>query len=114
MIGVIFELEPKLASKDAYFKKSGDLKPILEAIDGFISIERFQSINNPNRFLSLSFWRDENAIKSWRNQTDHRKSQKAGRDSWFDYYRLRVVSVIRDYSKSEREQAPEDSRKIFS
>lgn len=114
MIGVIFELEPNPIRKDTYFKTSNNLKPILETIEGFISIERFQSINEPNRFLSLSFWEDENAVKAWRNQSAHRKAQKMGRDNLFDNYRLRVVHVMRDYSKFERDQAPKDSCTLFS
>lgn len=109
MIGVIFELEPKQSKKDQYFKIAKKLKPTLENIEGFISIERFQSVNNPERYLSLSFWKDEKAVMAWRNQSEHRQAQEMGRASIFNDYRLRVVSVIRDYGMTEREQAPVDA-----
>jgi len=113
MIGVIFELEPKSTKKDAYFEMAGELKPILETIEGFISIERFQSVTHPTRYLSLSFWEDENAVKAWRNQSKHRWAQEQGRETIFDNYRIRVVNVMRDYGMNEREQAPADSNSQF-
>ena len=110
MIAVIFELEPKSELKDRYFDLAAQLKPLVENIDGFISIERFQSLANPDKYLSLSFWRDEEAVKEWRNLADHRQAQKQGREEIFNDYRLRVAGVIRDYGMNSRSQIPEDSR----
>jgi len=111
MIAVIFELQPKEGAGERYFEIAGQLKPLLETIDGFISVERFQSIANPGKYLSLSFWRDEDAVSAWRNQWLHRQGQQEGRDAVFADYRLRVAAVVRDYGLNEREQAPADSRK---
>lgn len=98
MYAVIFELEPKQGQLDAYLDQAEQLKPLVEGIDGFISIERFQSLAEPNRYLSFSVWRDEKAIAQWRNNMQHQKSQELGRASIFACYRLRVMSVVRDYS----------------
>ena len=84
----------------------------LDKIDGFISIERFESLSSPGKILSLSFWRDEEAVKQWRMLEAHRHVQALGRESIFADYRLRVAQVIRDYGLHEREQAPSDSRKV--
>ncbi len=108
MIAVIFEVEPREVFKQEYLDIAAALRPRLDAIDGFISIERFQSLSAPNRILSLSFWRDEAAVKEWRLQAEHRVAQKRGRVSVFAHYRLRVAEVSRDYGLSEREQAPSD------
>ena len=97
MIAVLFELEPIASEADRYFALAGELKPTLETIDGSISVERFQSINNPDKYLSLSFWRDEEAVKAWRNLSAHRQAQRQGRVSIFRRYRIRVGAVIRDY-----------------
>lgn len=110
MITVIFEVTPKPGHTDDYFSHATHLKSTLEQMDGFISVERFESVTQPGKFLSLSFWRDEEAVKNWRNQTQHRATQRAGREHIFADYRLRVASVIRDYGMFEREQAPDDSR----
>ncbi|MCL6417065.1 antibiotic biosynthesis monooxygenase [Aestuariirhabdus sp. Z084] len=110
MIAVIFELEPKAQHTDQYFELAGDLKPLLEQIDGFISIERFQSLNHSGRYLSLSFWENEEAVSQWRNQLTHRQAQQAGRDYIFKDYRLRVAEVLRDYGLHQRDQTPDDSR----
>jgi len=112
MIAVIFELEP--AESDAYFRTAAELRPLLDDIDGFISIERFQSLNDENRILSLSFWRDEEAVARWRNLEPHRAAQAAGRAHVFRDYRLRVAHVVRDYGMWERFEAPSDSRERFS
>ena len=112
MIAVIFELEPKPGQQSAYFSAAADLKPLVEKAEGLISLERFQSLSNPDKYLSLSFWRDENAVKAWRNDSVHRVTQKRGRSEIFQNYRLRVSSVIRDYGLLERDQAPEDSRTL--
>ncbi len=108
MIAVIFEVEP--ADRDAYFRIAAELRPSLDEIDGFISIERFQSVSDDSRILSLSFWRDEEAIAQWRNLEAHRAAQSAGRGGVFRDYRLRVASVVRDYGMKERSEAPRDSR----
>ena len=110
MIAVIFEVEPADGKRDAYLGIAADLRPLLDGIDGFVSVERFQSLANPQRVLSLSFWRDEEAVRAWRNTEEHRQAQKAGRDGVFAGYRLRIAQVIRDYGMTEREGAPADSR----
>ena len=110
MIAVIFEVEPHPERRDAYLEAAALLKPHLEQMDGFISVERFESLTHPGKILSLSIWRDEEAVKGWRNLEEHRRMQKAGRGGIFAGYRLRVAQVIRDYGMDERAQAPEDSR----
>jgi heme-degrading monooxygenase HmoA len=112
MIAVIFELEPAPGRRDAYLGIAADLKPLLEGIDGFISVERFQSLVDANKVLSLSFWRDEEAVKAWRNTEEHRQAQKAGRDGIFAGYRLRIAHVVRDYGMTERAEAPVDSKAV--
>ncbi len=112
MIAVIFEVWPTAGCKDDYLAIAAALRADLEAIDGFISVERFQSITNPGKLLSLSFWWDEEAVKRWRNQERHRLSQTKGRSSIFADYRLRVASVLRDYGLNDRAGAPEDSRAV--
>jgi heme-degrading monooxygenase HmoA len=111
MIAVIFELYPRTEQTESYFDIASELKPHLQQIDGFISVERFESVVQKGKFLSLSFWRDEEAVKQWRNLMLHREAQQAGRQRVFTDYRLRVAQVIRDYGMEEREQAPADSNK---
>lgn len=110
MIAVIFEAETSAAHKKDYLDAAAVLRPKLDEFDGFISIERFESLTQPGKILSLSFWRDEEAVRNWRNMDAHRAIQAAGRDHIFEDYRLRVAAVIRDYGMNEREQAPADSR----
>lgn len=110
MIAVIFEVWPKAEHRDAYLEIAAELKPRLQQIDGFISIERFSSLTEPGKILSLSFWRDEDAVAAWRNLEAHRNAQEAGRGWVFDDYRLRVAAVMRDYGMQARDQAPADSR----
>jgi heme-degrading monooxygenase HmoA len=110
MIAVIFEVEPHSAHRNDYFRIAAELRPLLEEIDGFISIERFQSLSDKTRILSLSFWRDEAAVARWRNLEAHRAAQAEGRARIFRNYRLRIANVARDYGMSEREEAPSDSR----
>jgi heme-degrading monooxygenase HmoA len=110
MIAVIFEVVPKAALKGAYLDVAANLRPLLEGIDGFLSIERFESLSEPGKILSLSFWRDEAAVMHWRNLEEHRAAQHAGRNRIFETYRLRVAHVLRDYGMNERNQAPADSR----
>ncbi|TPL81171.1 antibiotic biosynthesis monooxygenase [Mesorhizobium sp. B2-3-13] len=112
MIAVIFEVQPAQGWREAYLSIAADLRPLLDGIDGFISIERFQSLADPNRILSLSFWRDEEAVKAWRNTEEHRQAQKAGRGGIFAGYRLRIAHVVRDYGLTERDEAPADSRAV--
>ena len=112
MIAVIFEVTPKSERKQEYLDIAASLRPLLETIDGFISIERFQSLTDPAKILSLSFFRDEAAVKAWRNLEGHRNAQKKGRGEIFADYRLRIASVIRDYGMTEREEAPADSRAL--
>ena len=110
MIAVIFEVIPAEGRKTAYLDIAADLRPLLEKVDGFISVERFQSITDPGKILSLSFFRDEEALANWRALAEHRAAQKAGRSGIFKGYRLRIGSVIRDYELDERrDQAPADS-----
>ncbi|QBK04737.1 antibiotic biosynthesis monooxygenase [Hylemonella gracilis] len=109
MIAVLFELEAKPGAEAAYFDTAAQLRPLLEGIDGFLSVERFQSLSRPGRYLSLSFWRDEDAVRAWRQQTPHRAAQQAGRSELFADYRLRVAAVLRDYGLRDRDNAPSDS-----
>lgn len=109
MIAVIFEVIPFPGRKQDYLELAASLKPALEKMDGFISIERFASLTNDGKILSLSIWRDEEAVRRWRQLEEHRAAQAKGRGGIFADYRLRVASVIRDYGMLEREQAPEDS-----
>jgi len=112
MLAVIFELEPIAERRQEYLDFAAQLASELSHIDGFISIERFESLSQPGKLLSLSFWRDEAAISAWRNLEVHRAAQRAGRDGIFSDYRLRVASVIRDYGLQQRDEAPDDSRDI--
>jgi heme-degrading monooxygenase HmoA len=109
MIAVIFEVWPTPGRKDDYLAIAAELRPRLEQIDGFISVERFQSITEPGKMLSLSFFRDEEAVKAWRNTEEHRAAQKTGRGGVFANYRLRIAEVARDYGMRERAEAPKDS-----
>lgn len=110
MIAVIFEVQPAEGRKDEYLRIAAGLRPVLEQIDGFISVERFQSLTNPDKLLSLSLFRDEDAVKAWRNTITHRNAQAMGRDGVFADYRLRVAHVLRDYGMEDRTEAPADSR----
>lgn len=110
MIAVIFEVRPAEGKRDAYLDLAARLRDDLMGMDGFISVERFQSLTDPDKLLSLSFWRDEAAIAGWRNQARHRATQAAGRGGVFAGYRLRVAAVLRDYGLDERDQAPDDSK----
>lgn len=110
MIAVIFEVTPYLGQRAAYLDLAAQLRPRLSKIDGFISIERFESMKLPGKLLSLSFWRDEEAVMAWRNGAEHRAAQEAGRNGVFANYRLRIATVVRDYGLNERLEAPEDSR----
>ncbi|WP_020593753.1 antibiotic biosynthesis monooxygenase family protein [Kiloniella laminariae] len=113
MIAVIFEVWPAAGQQEDYLGLAAALKADLDGMDGFISIERFQSLTTEGKLLSLSFWRDEQAVTNWRNHGKHRGTQGKGRAGVFSDYRLRVAEVKRDYGMFEREEAPKDSRKVF-
>lgn len=112
MIAVIFEVWPDPDHKQAYLDIAAELRPLLDGIDGFVSIERFESLSEPGKILSLSFWRDEDAIAQWRTLEKHRAAQSKGRGGVFVNYRLRVAGVMRDYGMDERSQAPDDSQSV--
>lgn len=111
MIVVIFELIPNSGKRQEYLNAAAELRKFLEQIEGFISVERFESLSEPGKLLSLSFWRDEDAVKQWRNLEAHRQAQSAGRQTIFADYRLRVAHVIRDYGMDDRDEVPDDSRR---
>ena len=106
MIAVIFEVELKPEEKETYLGIAADLKVLLVEMEGFISIERFQSLVDPDKLLSLSFWEDEAAVINWRNEMSHREAQAEGRASIFKDYRIRVAGVMRDYGMTDRSEAP--------
>ena len=114
MIAVIFEVLPADGRQQTYLEIAADLRPLLDSIDGFISIERFQSLTTPAKMLSLSFWRDEQAVETWRKLEEHRAAQATGRAEVFADYHLRVASVLRDYGMFSREQAPADSQAVHN
>ena len=111
MIAVIFEVWPADGHKGEYLDLAAELRDELERVDGFISVERFESLYEPGKMLSLSFWRDEAAVRAWRNHAEHRLTQAKGRSGIFADYRLRVAEVNRDYGLTRRAEAPEDSRR---
>lgn len=111
MIVVIFEVWPAEGRREDYLALAARIRADLEQIDGFISVERFQSLNDPGKLLSLSVFRDEAALGEWRRLPAHRAAQETGRRSYFADYRLRVASVLRDYGLDDRAQAPDDSRR---
>ena len=109
MIGIIFEVWPAEGHKEKYLETAAEMRALLDEIDGFISVERFQSLTDPDKLLSISFFRDEETVERWRNTIEHRKAQAMGRSKFFANYRIRVVSTIRDYGKTERAEVPADS-----
>ena len=112
MHAVIFEVWPHPEHRAGYLDWAARLKQELVRMDGFISIERFQSLTDPDKLLSVSFWRDEASLAAWRQLASHRAAQAAGRSTMFRDYRIRIVQVVRDYGLNEREQAPADSRAV--
>lgn len=114
MIAVIFEVVPAKGHKQHYMDIAASLRDDLSGMDGFISVERFQSLTDPDKLLSLSFWRDEEAVRQWRNLPSHRAAQASGRAGIFEGYRLRVAHVLRDYGLDGRDEAPQDSREAHS
>ncbi len=109
MIAVIFEVMPRDGLREDYLEIAARLRPLLDGIDGFLSIERFESLTQPGKVLSLSFWRDETAVAAWRTLGEHRAAQAEGRVRVFDDYRLRIAEVVRDYGMFDRAEAPADS-----
>ncbi len=109
MMAVIFEVWPAAGRKDDYLQLAAALRSEVEQIDGFISVERFESLYEEGKLLSLQFWRDDAAIARWRNHLDHRRAQAMGRGGMFADYRLRVAEVVRDYGPHRRDEAPADS-----
>jgi heme-degrading monooxygenase HmoA len=114
MIAVIFEVIPSEGKKAEYLEIASQLRSELDKIDGFISIERFQSLNDPEKVLSLSFWKDEESIQQWRSLEMHRWAQSKGREGIFNDYHLRIAEVKRDYGMFDRNEAPTDSRTFHS
>lgn len=114
MIAVIFEVEPVDGRKDEYLDIAAEMRPLLEQVGGFISVERFQSLTNPQKILSLSFFKDEEAVARWRTLSAHRGAQSRGRSGVFDDYHLRIAEVVRDYGMFDRDQAPTDSKVIHT
>lgn len=112
MIAVIFEVYPEPDRRTEYLDLAAKMRPLVEQIDGFISVERFQSLTDPDKLLSISVFRDEEALEEWRKLTAHRGAQQRGRDTIFRDYRLRVAHVLRDYGMNERDEAPVDSRAV--
>lgn len=110
MIAIIFEVEPAEGRTPAYLDIAAEMRPLAEQVEGFISVERFESLTQPGKLLSLSFWEDEAAVERWRNLAAHRVAQAKGRGGLFADYRLRVAHVLRDYGMTDREDAPRDSR----
>ena len=110
MMAVIFEVWPADGQRDTYLQMAAALRDELLTMDGFISIDRFESLYEPGKMLSLSFWRDEASLAAWRALDAHRRAQRAGRSHVFGDYRLRIASVVRDYGMDDRAEAPSDSR----
>ncbi|MBI1173490.1 antibiotic biosynthesis monooxygenase [bacterium] len=110
MIAVIFEVHPKEGRKGDYLAIAAKMRPMVAEVEGFISVERFQSLSDPGKILSLSFFEDEAAVARWRALDAHRSAQASGRGGIFDDYRLRVTHVLRDYGMFDRAEAPEDSK----
>lgn len=109
MVAVIFEVYPTKEGKAEYLAIAAGLREFLKDRPGFISIERFQSLGDEGKILSLSFWENEEAVQAWRNQPEHGMAQKKGKNELFEKYRIRVAQVVRDYSNEDRAQAPSDS-----
>ena len=110
MIAIIFEVEPVAGRQDEYLDIAAEMRPMAEQVEGFISVERFESLTTPGKLLSISFWEDEGAVSRWRALAEHRAAQAKGRGGLFADYRLRVAHVLRDYGLEDREEAPQDSR----
>jgi len=114
MLAVIFEVWPRPEKKDQYLKHAGELRSIVESIDGYLSVERFESITDENKMLSLSFFDTDKALDEWRNTAEHRVAQQLGRSDYFADYRLRIARVERDYGMDQRREVPQDSKAVHS
>ena len=112
MIAIIFEATPKSNKRADYLELAGKMRPLIEGVEGFISVERFQSLTNPEKLLSISFFEDEAAVDRWRKLAAHRRVQSKGRKEIFDDYRIKALQVLRDYGMTDRDEAPEDSLKV--
>ena len=112
MIAMMFEVWPKTEHKQDYLDEAAKLRALVENIDGFISIERFESLYEPGKILSLGFFRNEEAVKAWRNTPEHRTAQTLGQNQYISKYRLRIADVVRDYSMQDRDQTPQDSKNL--
>ncbi len=112
MIALIFEVTPKFDKKADYLELAAEMRPIIDKVEGFISVERFQSLTDPDKLLSISFFEDEVAVDRWRKLAAHRNVQSKGRKEIFDDYRIKVLQVLRDYGMTDREEAPKDSLKV--
>lgn len=110
MIAVLFEAWPAAGQPSRYLDLAAALRPELDRVEGFVSVERFESLTEPGKLLSLSYWRDEAAVAAWRSKAVHRATQSEGREGVFQDYRIRVATVVRDYSLKDRREAPPDSR----
>lgn len=110
---VLFEVKPTKDGMAEYLDLATMLKPLLAGFDGFIRAERFTSLNEDGKLLSMNVWTDESAIERWRNVVQHRMSQKEGREKLFESYKITVCSTIRTYTDTQREQAPDDSNTYF-
>jgi len=114
MIAIIFEVTPKSDKKADYLELAAEMRPMIEEVEGFISVERFQSLTNPEKLLSISFFEDEVAVGRWRKLAAHRRVQSKGRKEIFDDYRIKVLQVLRDYGMVDRDEAPEDSLRVHT
>ena len=112
-VAVLFEVKPKTEGKEEYLKLAAALKVELAKMPGFIRVERFASLNEEGKLLSLSVWENEEAAAAWRNQINHRGSQKKGHDALFERYHISVASIIREYTQDDRKEAPADSNRFF-
>ena len=112
MIAVIFEFTPAEGRFADYLALVETLRQDLAEAEGFISLERFESITSKGKFVSLQYWRDEECVRKWRTLQKHREAQKKGRAGIFKSYRLRIAQVVRDYTMDERAQAPADSVQV--
>jgi heme-degrading monooxygenase HmoA len=112
MIAVIFEVWPAEGRRDDYLRLAADLKAYVSSFDGFVSVERFESLYEEGKLLSLQFWRDEASVTAWRTDLKHRRMQAMGRGGLFRDYRLRIAEVVRDYGMNDRAQAPADLRAV--
>ena len=110
---VLFEVTPTKAGMQKYLDLAAMLKPMLSGFEGFIRAERFSSLNEEGKLLSMNVWTDETAVERWRNVIEHRMSQKEGRDALFESYRITVCSALRSYTDTDRAQAPADSNKFW-